>query len=185
MRAQDGAYHTWFRREGANLPAATGKTPSFGFGIFAPADAVRLAIPQLPGDNPMVAEEGVIQPSAEEIAAATGGGATTSQSTTSSRPSPTTAPSEEHAGGDDAAAEGSGPNALLILLVVLAVVVVGALAVMAHRRSTRSTTGADAVGPDPTHRAGQRPDSTTFDNDTATDDVAARGKKDGHGEGHA
>ena len=54
---------------------ATGKTESYGFGIFAPADAVRLDVASLPDTNPMVVDTGVVSPTAEQIAAAVGAAA--------------------------------------------------------------------------------------------------------------
>ena len=83
MRAKNGKYFTWFRRVGSNLPVGTGKTESYGFGIFAPADAVKLDVESLPDTNPMVVDKGVVEPTAEEIAAATGAAAASPSTSTS------------------------------------------------------------------------------------------------------
>lgn len=72
LRAEKGKYITWFRRVGTNLPKATGKTESYGFGIFAPADAIKLDVESLPDVNPLVSPRSFAEPTAEQIAAATG-----------------------------------------------------------------------------------------------------------------
>ncbi|MFC7489262.1 MULTISPECIES: S8 family peptidase [unclassified Knoellia] len=88
LRAEDGKFLTWFRRVGDNLPDASGKTESYGFGIASPADAVKLDVESLPDKNPMVEQKGVGMPTAQQIAAATGVTPTPTSSAGSSTPSP-------------------------------------------------------------------------------------------------
>lgn len=172
IRAKDGKFFTWFRRVGANLPKATGKTESYGFGIFAPADAVKLDLEAQPTTNPMVADRPQAEPAAAEIAAVTPAAATASTT-----PTGTASPTASPPGATEAANEqtwsdtseggssvwpwlGSG---LALLLAALAIV-------MARRRSARSPGGP----PNP-----QTTD--THDPTTAADGAAATTKEPSHG----
>lgn len=157
LRAERGTYLTWFRRVGQNLPEATGKTESYGFGIVAPADAVKLDVDGLPTTNPMVADEGVVQPTAEEIAAVTPGAGASPSGSPSGSSSDSTSPSpsgDAEAAGpttdavEDEAGGGSGLVWLAVGIAVLAVL--AALALALRRRAA----GAAADGSRDTREAG-------------------------------
>lgn len=159
MRAKNGKYFTWFRRVGENLPKATGKTQSYGFGIFSPADAVKLDVESLPDKNPTIAERGVSLPSAEDIAAATGSASATS-SASASPTAPATGATEADAA--EGAESEAGPSLLAwaLAVLVLAAVVAGFLVwrrqgsrhdshevqVVQHERHDRTDTSAPADG---------------------------------------
>lgn len=174
MRAKDGKFFTWFRRVGANLPEATGKTESYGYGIFAPADAVKLDLEGLPTTNPMVADRAVAEPTAAEIAAVTPAAAppatpaATGTASPSSASSGATAASAETA-EREAQEESSSPwpwvglGALALVLALLGLV-------MARRRSGRS----------PAAPAGTQT-ADTHDPKAAADGAAATTKEHSHG----
>lgn len=186
LRAENGTHLTWFRRVGSDLPAATGKTESYGFGIFAPADAVRLDVASLPDTNPMVVDRGVVSPTAAQIAAAVGSPATPSASASPSASPPVSGAATPTGVGRSAPApdgsadeDGSNPGWVLIGLVALALVA-SVLALVLRRRAARSDThdthdtdGARAVPPT----------SPTHDTTAATDGVATTTKEHSHG-GH-
>jgi len=190
LRAERGTYLTWFRRVGQNLPESTGKTESYGFGIIAPADAVKLDVEGLPATNPMVADEGVVQPTAEEIAAVTPeAGASPSASTS---PSPGSAPTgdAEAAGSSPAADEaddtggGTGLPWLLVAGVVLAAL--AALALALRRRGSQAAPSVSAGTRDTgTHGIPDVNDThgthDTHHTTAATDGVAATTKEHSNG----
>ena len=188
MRAKDGTYFTWFRRVGSDLPVSTGKTESYGFGIFAPADAVKLDVGSLPDTNPMVVDKGVVQPTAEEIAAATSASAPSASGSTSPSPSASATPADEAAGssaGDedeqDDAGAGSG---LLWLAVGVAVLLALAALAFALRRRGRGASADTAGGETPgTDRAHGIHGIDTNDTKAATDGVPATTKEHSNG-GH-
>ncbi|WP_035940446.1 S8 family peptidase [Knoellia aerolata] len=174
LRAENGKYLTWFRRVGSNLPASTGKTESYGFGIFAPADAVRLDVASLPDTNPMVVDTGVVSPTAAQIAAAVGSSPTPSPtSSTPASPSPgetpTGAAGPAAAEGDSSDRGGSAPVRVLVGLLALALVA-AALVLVLRRRAGR----ADGAPPST---------SQAHDTTAATDGLAVTTKEHGHG-GH-
>lgn len=189
MRAENGKYLTWFRRVGTDLPRATGKTESYGFGIFAPADAVKLDVASLPDTNPMVLDKGVVSPTAEQIATATSTGPSTSSApspsaststTASGAPSsaPSTAPSAAGQAGPAAEPAGdpsddeSGSSPVWVVLAVLAVALLaGALVLLTRRRRSAAPDGLQTVP----HT------SSPHDTTAATDGVAATTKEHSHG----
>ncbi|WP_404381778.1 S8/S53 family peptidase [Knoellia locipacati] len=192
MRAKDGKYFTWFRRVGSNLPAATGKTESYGFGIFAPADAVKLDVATLPDTNPMVVDKGVVQPTAEEIAAATAGSADASPSTSSSgSPAPSESATSGATGsptadtGEDDATSGEGSTLPWLVGGLAVVAVLAALFLVLRRRgggpdgSARATPSPDPRDTHDTHDTHETQD--THDTTAATDGVAATTKEHSHG----
>lgn len=132
-----GGVETWFRREGSNLPEVTERNRAYGWGIFAPADAVAIDPTTLPDENPFVSTLGGAEPSSEDIAALT------ATPTAPASPSATTSASAAPQAADD---EGRVPGVLMGLgaLVVLAT---AALALVLARRRTRgpsaTTTGGD------------------------------------------
>ena len=184
MRAEAGTYRTWFRRLGSNLPASTGKTESYGFGIFAPADAVKLDVESLPDTNPMIADKGVVAPTAEQIAAATAGSAGSSPTaTSSSSPSASASPSVDAAGptsgaADDADADGGGTGLPWLAAAIAALAVVAVLVLLLRRRSG----GPRPVGSPDTHDMHDTHDThDTHDRTAATDGVAAMTKEHSNG----
>ena len=187
MRAEGGTYRTWFRRVGSNLPASTGKTESYGFGIVAPADAVKLDVDGLPRTNPMVADRGVVQPTAEEIAAATAGSATavpTASPTVSSSsgPSASDSPSAGAAGPATGAAEerdanGGGSSLVWLASGLVALAVVAGLLLLLRRRA-----GGDTADTSDTNDWDDSLDShNSHDRTAASDGVAAMTKEHSNG----
>ncbi|PRY56306.1 subtilase family protein [Knoellia remsis] len=140
MRQQDGKYVTDFRRVGGDLPRATGKTTSYGFGIFAPADAVKLDVASLPNVSPMVATTGVgNEPTAEQIAAATGTPVSESPTPTDASSPSKTRPTVERPG--DAADRDDGTAIPWLVAGALALLVAGgALALWTRGRGRSNST---------------------------------------------
>ncbi len=138
LRAENGKYLTWFRRVGTNLPEATGKTESYGFGIFSPADAVKLDVEKLPTTNPMVTDRGTEDPSAADIAAATTPSASTSATATPSASSSASNPATDAQKEPATKAADPSDNSWLPWLGagVLGLLVVGGVFLVARRRST-------------------------------------------------
>ena len=177
LRAENGKYLTWFRRVGDNLPRATGKTESYGFGIADPADAVKVDVESLPDTNPMVTDKGVVMPTAAEIAAATSA-APSSAATSTPAPSPSTTSAARDAStveGSRSAAEDSGSSTLVWLFVGAGgLALLAGLAVLLRRRSSAQ----------PPHTNDTNDTNDTHDrNDlpAATDGVAAMTKEHSDG----
>ncbi|WP_299447165.1 S8 family serine peptidase [uncultured Phycicoccus sp.] len=106
LRAKDdgSGYRTWFRRVGADLPQVQSRNAAYGWGIFAPADAVRVDPTALERTNPFVRDDDTINgPDPAAIAAATAAGGTPEPAA-----SPSAAGSGEPAG--EAAASASPPE---------------------------------------------------------------------------
>ncbi|WP_040883622.1 S8/S53 family peptidase [Janibacter sp. HTCC2649] len=182
LRAKDGKYFTWFRRVGSNLPKASGKTESYGFGIAAPADAVKLDVESLPDTNPMVVDDSLAEPTIQEIAAAT------SQTSVSAGPSASTSsissatPSTEGAATSDKAPQsGSGSGILWPVLAGLAILVVGGAAFLVRRRSAASA-GPAAPTLTPDSHANDTNLNDTHDTQAAADGAAATTKEHSHGQ---
>ncbi|KGN35017.1 hypothetical protein N802_01325 [Knoellia sinensis KCTC 19936] len=170
MREKDGKYLTWFRRIGTNLPKATGKTESYGFGIFDPADAVKLDVSSLPDVNPMVDTEGDGDPTAEQIATATGKAVTESASPAPSTSGSSVDASPNPAGeaADDTDEAGGSESSLLPWLAVGAVVVLALVAGLFFLRRRHGVTRP------------QRPHHTS-EPTTAADHSAVTTKEASHG----
>ncbi|MDT0215630.1 S8 family serine peptidase [Rothia sp. ARF10] len=193
MRARDGRYFTWFRRVGSDLPVSTGKTESYGFGIFAPADAVKLDVDSLPDTNPMVVDKGVVEPTAEEIAAATSASAPSASASTSgstsSSPSASATTTDEAAGssaGDDGERDDAGAGPGLLWLAVGVVVLLGLAALaFALRRgspgSSAATAGGEPLDADRAHGIHGTDTNDTNDTTAATDGVAVPTKEHSNG----
>lgn len=90
MTVKDGKAYTSFRRVGANLPKATGKTQSYGWGIFDPADAVAVDPATLPDENPMVEDSPSALPKSADIRALEAGTANPGPAASGAAPSATT-----------------------------------------------------------------------------------------------
>lgn len=194
LRAEGGKYLTWFRRVGDNLPEATGKTESYGFGIVAPADAVTLDVDGLPTTNPMVADKGVVEPTAEEIAAVTPAAAAASPTvSTSTSPSGSASTGADAAGpttdatdaGDDSGA-GSGLLWLVVAIAVLAVL--AGLGLVLRRRDGGASPSRGADDPHLVHDTTDTQNAQdtydaqdTHDRTAATDGVAAMTKEHSNG----
>ncbi|MFC7488010.1 S8/S53 family peptidase [Knoellia sp. CPCC 206453] len=163
LRAENGTFLTWFRRVGADLPEATGKTESYGFGIFSPADAIKLDVEKLSTVNPMVTERGTEDPSAADIAAATA--ASASSAPTPSASSSASTPATGAATKPPTKASGTSDNAALPWLGagVLGLLVVGGVLLVVRRRSTA-------------HRPAEREHDPT----AAADGAAATTKENSH-----
>ncbi|GAA4125435.1 hypothetical protein GCM10022415_32320 [Knoellia locipacati] len=191
IRAKDGKYLTWFRRVGSNLPAATGKTESYGFGIFAPADAVKLDVETLPDTNPMIVDKGVVEPTAEQIAAATAGAAsaapTAPSTSSSSSPAASTSPSVDAAAPtgtpDDGDADGGGSGFAWLAAGIGALAVVAVLVLLLRRRSggPGAADGVVASRAHDTNATHDTNDTNTNDTTAATDGVAATTKEHSNG----
>jgi len=187
MRAENGTYLTWFRRIGDNLPKATGKTQSYGFGIVDPADAVKVDVESLPDVNPMVADKGVVVPTAQDIAAATAGSAGSSRSSSAdaSAPSPSTsagAPSNalDGAGSSESPQSEStdvGPSLPWLLGAAGALALLAMLALVLRRRPGAGSTAELASTSD----AADTSRDDTRERTAATDGVAARTKEHSNG----
>ncbi|CAN7386610.1 S8/S53 family peptidase [Knoellia sp. LjRoot47] len=203
VRAKNGKFFTWFRRIGSDLPVGTGKTESYGFGIFSPADAVKLDVESLPDTNPMVVDRGVVEPTAEQIAAATGAATSPSASASPSAGASSAASSQaspaattDAAGPADSAQDDDG-SVLPWLLAGLAALVVLAAVVLALRRATgrrsgtsaaSATSATNAAGADgadgdaqPTPDSRAQDTHDTHDRTAATDGVAATTKEHSNG----
>ncbi len=187
LRAENGSYLTWFRRVGTDLPEAVGKTQSYGFGIISPADAVLLDVDALPRTSPMVADRGVVEPTAQEIAEATASGTPSAGAapTVSASASPPAAGGATPGRTRDAAAvdtatdgdtrtdEGSPTVTwVVVAAVLLLVLVLGALR-LARRPRPGARVDSGPVSPSP----------QTEDITAATGGVAATTKEHSHG-GH-
>jgi hypothetical protein len=182
LRAENGTYLTWFRRVGTDLPEASGKTQSYGFGIVSPADAVALDVDSLPLTSPMVADRGVVEPTAEEIAAVTASAAPAASATPSASGAPSASRAATPGTTSDAAPAGNtaapeGPRVLtgVVAAVALLLLLGGAVLLARRRRRRRRQPGPDGPGPVP-------PSSQTNDTSAATDGVAATTKEHSHGD---
>lgn len=193
MRAEDGKHLTWFRRVGDNLPKATGKTESYGFGIADPADAVKVDVESLPDTNPMVVDKGVVIPTAQQITAATQG--STGSTPSSSRGTSAQASPSASAAGSSTSPEAAGPSqssgatshdggsALPWLLGAVAVLaLVAVLVLVLRRRPSEATTALPGRTPDraDSHRADSHRDDFHA-RTAATDGVAATTKEHSNG----
>ena len=181
LRAKDGKYFTWFRRVGANLPAATGKTESYGFGIAAPADAVKLDVESLPDTNPMVVPDSFAEPTAEEISAALGPAASSSPSPSASRPSPSAQTPTTGAAGTTAPADSDDSSGTLWLALgglALAALLAGVF--FLRRRGSGSSPSATPTPPFDTNVTNDIKD--TNDTTAAADGAAATTKEHSHGQ---
>ncbi len=151
LRREADGVRTWFRREGSDLPAVTTRNPAYGWGIFAPADAVATDPATLPDTNPMAVDLGGAEPSFADITALAA--APSASPSTGPSPSATRAPTADARTPDDAApgmpwaAVGLGGAA------VLAAAAAGLA--LARRRADTTTPGGDPDDPDTTgaHRA--------------------------------
>lgn len=160
LRKSAAGVETWFRREGADLPEVTQRNPAYGWGIFAPADAVATDPTTLPDTNPVAVDIAGSEPSFADVTAAT---ATPSAPATASAASPTATPGATPTVGaaPQPAADGSGTPWALLGLGALAVLAAVAGAVLALRRRATTTTGGDPEHPVSTSAGrtpGPRPD---------------------------
>lgn len=173
LRAERGKYLTWFRRVGQNLPKATGKTESYGFGIFSPADAVKLPVEKLALTSPMVSDDPIQDPTAAQIAAATQPASTPTASPNASSSqasnSPSTATSENATTHEPSTKGGAGALPWLLGAFVL-VALAGTVALLRRRRSS------PGAGPTPTTPTDPPLDSPT----PATDGAAGTTKENTH-----
>jgi subtilisin family serine protease len=169
MTVKDGKAYTSYRRVGTNLPKATGKTESYGWGIFDPADAVRIDPKSAPDVNPMVEDSSAALPTEAEIRAVEAAGSSSSPGTppsastpsapasptTAATRSPTTTPGAEPttaATAPGAKAEGSRTGLLVALAALVVLGLVGAI--VAATRSRRGT----APASNPPHPTNARND---------------------------
>lgn len=170
LRAEDGKFLTWFRRVGDNLPASTGKTESYGFGIAAPADAVKLDVEALPDTNPMVEQKGVGMPTADQIAAVS---TQASASASPSAPSGASSAATPTAGASDASDQGQESSSSAIPWLVAGILVLAVLGGIAFLRRAkpgpRTGLSDQFVQTDDTH--------DNHDTPAATDGAAATTKE--------
>lgn len=137
-------YETWFRRTGADLPDVKTPNTAYGWGIFDPADAVKVDPSTLPEDNPFVRDTVAADPTLEQIATVMGlpgSSASSSSAPSSATPSASSSPVQAAPARDD---EGSGTPWVPIGAGVLALLA-GAAALVLRRRAagppgTASTT---------------------------------------------
>lgn len=174
LRAKNGKYFTWFRRVGTGLPKATGKTTSYGFGIFAPADAVKVDAEQLDLTNPMVDDRSTAEPSAAEIAAVTAAAPTASGSAAagaSQSPGSSAGATPAPGARPDSATQEDATAVWPWLLLGLGLVGVAAALLALRRRSAAS------------RQAGRPTSNTSHPHDTpaAADGAAATTKEHTHG----
>lgn len=144
LRADGDGYRAWFRRVGEDLPQVSEKNPAYGWGVFSPADAVRLDPTTLPKDNPFVRAEGTSGgPEPAQIAEAMGLAAA---SASPAAPTPQASLSAA-AAPDEATADAGAPVAPVALVGggVLALLVLGAglLALRRRRADPATAPGAD------------------------------------------
>ncbi len=139
VRAEKGTFLTWFRRVGTGLPKTAGKTKSYGFGIFSPADAVRLDVEQLPDTNPLVTDRPVDEPTAAEIAQATAPPFAPKNATTSSTSSSsaTTTPDVARGAAKEQKTTDSSRSMLPWLGAGLLALLLGVAFFVQRRRSSR------------------------------------------------
>lgn len=150
LRAEDGTFLTWFRRVGTGLPETTGKTESYGFGIFSPADAVKLDVEHLPDTNPMVSERGAEEPTAAEIAAVTAAASAAPSATPSRSPrhEPTASdPAPAGQASTEPAPTGQAPWIVGGVLVGLALLGAAILGLRRRRPTTDSSARHDSTVP--------------------------------------
>ena len=143
---------TWFRREGEDLPQVTERNRAYGWGIFAPADAVAIDPTTLPDENPFVVDTRGAEPTLEQIEALT--------ATPSARVSPTasTAPAPTAGTAAPRPAEADGAPWVLPALLALALTVAATMAVaVARRRARPSSTGGHPDDTVTTGAVGARP----------------------------
>lgn len=181
IHVKNGKYVTWFRRVGENLPKATGKTQSYGFGIMSPADAVKLPVESLPDTNPMINEKGVSMPTAEEISTATGAastatpsGASSGSPSVSTGPSPTTAPEASKPSTEAKESSSSMVPWLLGGAILLAGLAAVAFFLRRARQAPQLASGDQARTPAQTH--------DDNDNPAAADGAAATTKERSDGQ---
>ncbi len=142
LRSSDAGVETWFRREGTDLPEVTRRNPAYGWGIFAPADAVATDPTTLPDTNPVAVDIAGSEPSFADVTAAT---ATPSAST---RPTGGPAPTPTVRAAPQPASDESGTPWALLFLGALALLAALAGAVLAlRRRGATTTTGGDPEHP--------------------------------------
>lgn len=167
IHTKNGKYVTWFRRVGANLPQATGKTESYGFGIMSPADAIKLDVESLPDVNPMIEVKGVSLPSAADIDRATGGAGVsatpspTSASPTTSGPSAQTPPDATQDTGSSATPWLVGGAVVLVLLAFIGVLVRRAKQSPKVGLPAQTSTTSRSTDNDPTSAAADGAEATT------------------------
>ncbi|WP_353953738.1 S8/S53 family peptidase [Knoellia sp. S7-12] len=140
VRSENGKFLTWFRRVGTGLPKSTVKTESYGYGIFSPADAVKLDVEKLPDTNPLVTDRPVDDPTAAEIAQATAPSSTPSRSVTSSAGSSaatTTAPDVAEGAASEPTTTDSQQSVLPWLGAGLLILLGGVGFIAWRRRSSR------------------------------------------------
>ncbi|MGG5261101.1 S8 family peptidase [Phycicoccus avicenniae] len=93
-KTSGSGYETWFRRSGTDLPEVKSANTAYGWGIFDPADAVKVDPTTLPKDNPFVRTRTSDDPTAEQVSAALG---TASPSATAAPTASASAPSSPSA----------------------------------------------------------------------------------------
>lgn len=182
MRAVDGKYRTWFRRIGDNLPKATGKTESYGFGIASPADAVKLDVESLPDTNPMINVKGINDPTAEQIAAATGGAsASATPASPSSSPS-TSATTSNASGASSREPESMSTPTPWIVAGVMALGLLAGLVLFLRRSRQPSGVLSESQSPDTSQAHDTQNTQNTHNTSAAADGVAATTKEHSHRE---
>lgn len=145
LRKTSAGYGTWFRREGTGLPEVTQRNRAYGWGIFAPADAVAADPTTLPDTNPMALDLGGAEPSFAEVTAATTAASASPTPTPSASSSVTVAPNGA-TGADDAKDDDGGmPGWVLVVLggVVALAAAAGVLVALARGRRAGTTSGGD------------------------------------------
>ncbi len=163
-KREGAGWETWFRRSGTDIPQVRSRNTSYGWGIFAPADAVLVDPTTLPRTSPFVRseeEDPGAEPAASAIAVATD---TVESPSPSDGATPVGAPEP----GAVAAPPATDTSTLPVLLGVAALVLVaggaGAWVVASRRRPTAPPTTDTTTT-----------DTTTTDTTTETTSQGATG----------
>lgn len=168
-----GGYETWFRRSGTDLPTVKTPNAAYGWGIFDPADAVRVDPTTLPTDNPFVRDNSAADPTREQIAAATGSGSPSASSSATPTASPTASSPSAQAAAPARTDEGSGTPWLPIGVGVLVLVLLAAGgAYLLGRRGSSPSAATPAGAPGP-----EGPTDSTTTTTTTDGALGAEGRK--------
>jgi hypothetical protein len=141
LRKGSSGIETWFRRVGPDLPEVTARNPAYGWGIFAPADAVATDPGTLPDTNPMALDLGGAEPSADDIAAVAAAPSASASASASPSSTSTATPAPDADDGDVSPWPTVGIGALAMLVAMAAALL------LARRRGGSTTPGGDPDHP--------------------------------------
>ncbi|WP_377643582.1 S8 family serine peptidase [Oryzobacter terrae] len=147
LRRSAAGVETWFRREGSDLPRVTEPNRAYGWGIFAPADAVATDPATLPDTNPMARDIAGLEPAYADVTAATAATSAPASPSGAASPSPSGRPSASAAATPaPTAGVASSPPVFLALAALTAAAAAAGAALALRERRRRA-----ALGGDPDH----------------------------------